>query len=318
MTSEDPNLKAPEGISLRALVEPDFEAVVALDERIAGRTRRGYLQRRLKAALRAPDRHVQLAAVHDGHLAGFALARVARGEFGRSGEALVLETIGVSPVTRRLGVGSALVRGLEGRARARAIGELATQVAWTDRDLSGFFAARGFTLAPRQVLERAVTRLRLEPDESGEPDPLRGVRVRVLVAGDLQALVRIDQRITGRDRGGYFRQKVDESLSESSIQVSLVAEEDRAPIGFVMARVDLGDFGHVGPVAVLDTLGVDPRFGGKGVGTALLYALLTNLSALLVDAIETEVSRDSFSLLGFLYRCGFGPSQRLALEKRLA
>jgi hypothetical protein len=39
------------------------------------------------------------------------------------------------------------------------------------------------------------------------------------------------------------------------------ARSDGALVGYLMARADLGDFGRTEPVAVIDTLGVDPEHG---------------------------------------------------------
>ncbi len=46
---------------------------------------------------------------------------------------------------------------------------------------------------------------------------------------------------------------------------TLAPEVDGAPAGFVMARVDFGEFGRPEPAAVIDTIGVDPGHGGLGV-----------------------------------------------------
>jgi ribosomal protein S18 acetylase RimI-like enzyme len=81
--------------------------------------------------------------------------------------------------------------------------------------------------------------------------------------------------------------------------------------GFVMARSDLGDFGRAEPVAVLDTIGVHPAFGRRGIGLALLSQLFANLGALQIERVETVVAPRDLGLLAFLYRAGFVPSQRL-------
>ena len=47
--------------------------------------------------------------------------------------------------------------------------------------------------------------------------------------------------------------------------------------GFLMARVDFGEFGRTEPTAVLDTIGVDPDYTRQHVGRALLEQLLLNL-----------------------------------------
>jgi len=154
----------------------------------------------------------------------------------------------------------------------------------------------------------------LDDHDAAHSDP---VFVRTLSREDFAEVVRINRKIIGRDRTEYFERKFDEALHESAVQVSLVAEIDSRPVGFIMARVDPGDFGQTEPVAVIDTLGVDPLRAGNGVGKALLRQLLMNLGALRVDRVETQVATDNFDLLGFFLRNGGGPSQRLAFCKRL-
>jgi ribosomal protein S18 acetylase RimI-like enzyme len=122
------------------------------------------------------------------------------------------------------------------------------------------------------------------------------IPVRSMVEGDLRALIAIDRRITGRD------------LRQSDVRISLVAELDGRPVGFIMARVDLGEFGRTDSAAIMDTIGVDPDYGNRGVGRALLTQLLVNLMTLRVDKVLTEVDWSARELLGFLDRCGFHPS----------
>lgn len=143
------------------------------------------------------------------------------------------------------------------------------------------------------------------------------VPVRSLRPSDLPAIRRIDAAVGGRERSEYLARLVDEALRESAIRVSLVAEVDGRTAGFVMARMDFGEFGRTEPLAVIDTLGVDPAFARQGVGKALLSQLFANLAALHIETVETQISRENFALLGFLYRLGFQPSQRLAFAKTI-
>jgi ribosomal protein S18 acetylase RimI-like enzyme len=140
------------------------------------------------------------------------------------------------------------------------------------------------------------------------------IPVRSMQEGDLKALIAIDRRITGRDRARYFERKLDEALHESDIRVSLVAELDGVPVGFIMARVDLGEFGRSETSATMDTIGVDPDYRDRGVGRALLSQLLANLSTLRVDKVLTEIDWADRELMGFLDRCGFTPSPRLCFD----
>lgn len=144
------------------------------------------------------------------------------------------------------------------------------------------------------------------------------IPVRSLRESDLKALIAIDRRITGRDRSRYFERKLDEALHESDVRVSLVAEADGRAVGFIMARVDFGEFGRLEAAAVMDTIGIDPDYAGKGVGRALLSQLLANLMTLRVDKILTELDWSDRELIAFLDRCGFKPSSRLSFDCAIA
>ena len=144
------------------------------------------------------------------------------------------------------------------------------------------------------------------------------VPVRSLQAADLAAMIAIDRRITGRDRSAYYRRKAAEALEESGVRVSLVAELDGRVVGFIMARVDFGEFGQTEPEGVVDTIAVEPAYAHRKVGAALVSQLLANLGSLRVERVRTELAWDNFALLGFLKRCGFKPSQRLSFARPIA
>jgi len=140
------------------------------------------------------------------------------------------------------------------------------------------------------------------------------VPVRSLIEDDLQQIIRIDRRITNRDRSAYLQRKTAQVLQESGVRISLVAEGDERLVGFIMAKVDYGEFGHTDTVAVIDTIGVDPSEQSHNVGRALVSQLLRNLSSLRVETVRTEVPWQDFGLNRFLAQCGFAPAQRLAFS----
>jgi GNAT superfamily N-acetyltransferase len=301
--------------AVRPLGAADLEALVAVDAAIGGQPRRAYAERRLADARRAPDLHVQLAIDEGGALAGYALARVLEGEFGRSDPAMRLELIGVAPASQHRGIGTALQNALEAQARRRGIRELRTSASWRDTAMLRFLSALGWRHSRDHVLDCALAQATAREDEP----PARDLHeVRALTAGDFEGVARIDRRLTGRDRSTYLRRALEEALGAPGVRASLAATIDGALAGFVMARADLGDFGRTESVAVLDTLGVDPLRKGEGVGRALLSQLFANLGALRAERVETMVAPGAAGLLAFFARAGFGPSERLAFVKALA
>lgn len=335
-------------LKLRRMIPADLDAVVALDAALIGRTRRAYFERRLGAALRQPELHLQFTAEEGGAFRGHAMARVLEGEFGRTRPGLRLEVISVAPEAQSRGVGRALHRALEEAARKRSINEFRTAGAWRNHGMLRFLSGVGYELAPNQVLECALNDnprlVRAEAvgspsrDKPGDPNDWSApaandfeqlardtADVRLLAAKDLEEVVRIDRHITGRDRSAFMQHALDEALRESGVRISLAARVGKIAArgegimaGFVMARADLGDFGRTEPVAVIDSLGVSPEYAHHGVGHALLQQLFLNLRALRMERVETVVDRMAFELLGFFYDVGFAPGQRLAFVKTLA
>lgn len=321
--------------TLRALNAQDLDAVVAIDAAAEGRSRRGYFERRLQAARAQPGLHVQLAAVDDTGLAGCMLARRTSGEFGREQAALRLEVIGVRDDRRGQGVARQLLQAMADYARRHDTAQLRTTADWSNQRMLPWLHAMGFERAADQVLDcavrssaapaaaaNAISRAKPSEIDYGTPEAndferagKTAVDVRAMRTEDLGPICRIDRQLTGRERRSYIAEKLDEALQDSAIRVSLTAWLDGAIVGFLMARTDHGDYGRTEPVAVLDTLGVDPDYAHRGVGRALMAQLFADLRALHVERVETVVGPDDLALQGFLRASGFAPSQRLAFVR---
>jgi len=310
--------------TIRALTQQDLDAVVAIDALTEGHARRTYMQRRVTAALKQPELHVQLAAVDAKGLAGYVLARRTVGEFGRPQQ----------------GIGKMLMDALAGYGSRHEVGELRTTAAWNQHAMLRWLESVGFALSPDRIVHCAVgdgyqaerdDALQLGANEGpghevdyGTPEGNDFDRVershcdvRSMRPEDLPQILRIDRHITGRDREAYIAGKLGEAMDDSAIRVSLTARLEDSIVGFLMARADLGDFGRAEPVAVLDTIGVDPAYAHRGVGHALVGALFSNLGALQIDRVETVVAPRDLALLGFLYDVGFEPSPRLSFLRKL-
>ena len=324
--------------TVRALTQQDLDTVVEIDAAVEGRSRRTYFQRRLDTVLKQPGQHVQLGAHDERGLAGYIMARRVMGEFGRPLPGLRLEAVGVATDRRGLGVGRMLMDALSNYARSHGIAEFRTAADWRNHRMLTWLDAMDFELAGGLILDCAVgdgyqaergDALDLPDGVVNRPEIDYGApqdndfermasvlpEVRAMRAADLPQIVRIDREITGRDRRDYIEGKLGEAMDDAAIRVSLAARLDGAIVGYLMARADLGDFGRTAPVAVLDTIGVDPAYEHRGIGHALVSQLFANLGALQVDRVETVVAPADLGLLGFLHHTGFEPSQRLSFRR---
>jgi predicted N-acetyltransferase YhbS len=323
---------------VRPLAARDLGAVTAIDAGLTGRSRGAYFERRLAAVSRDPERYLQLGVEADGRLAGFMLGCALEGEFGRSEPELRLEAFGVAPAAQGHRLGAALAAAFEEAAARRGLREIRTTARWREHALLGFFDRAGFRLAPVHVLDCALADARLgsareqaiepatppaDPNDYGTPRPAQfealardRIAIGLLGEGDLEGVARVDRRLTGRERRGYLCRTLREALADG-VRVSLAARVDASVAGYLMVRVDYSDFGRVEPVAVIDTVGVDPLRSRQGIGRALLSQLFMNLSALGVERVETVVAPGDLDLMGFFYRAGFRPSERLSFLKKL-
>jgi ribosomal protein S18 acetylase RimI-like enzyme len=326
-------------VAVRPLARGDLDAVVAIDATVERRVRRGYIERRLAAALREPEMHAQFAATDSRGVAGYILARTLRGEFGRAAPALRIELVGVRGDRRGQGIGERLLGALIEHGRARGVRELRTAASWNDHAMLRWLDGCRFDLAANHIVDcdvdggsyveardaRATSydlpeaEIDFGASKGNDFERLArdAVDVRTLCADDLNDIARIDRALTGRDRQAYIGGKIAEALTDSGVRVSLTARLDDVIVGYVMARADLGDFGRLEPTAVVDTIGVDPEYAHRGVGHALMSQLFVNLGALRIDRVESVVAPQDLALLGFLYDIGFAPSRRLPFVRRI-
>ncbi|MCL2716301.1 MAG: GNAT family N-acetyltransferase [Alphaproteobacteria bacterium] len=315
-----PNSQAQVGANtrIRRLTAEDLERVVAIDLEITGRQRRGFFENRLAANLDDPRVFISLAFVDNGVVEGFALAHMLDGEFGGRHPVAVVDAIGTSLSSRRRGGARALIRELQTAARGRGAHELRTESEWTNNAMLHFLAGVGFKLDARIVLDRACAVEAKAAVDSEETDlSADRIAVRALQRSDLSAVVSIDRSVTNLDRAAYYDRKVNEALRKNGVRLSMLAEIDGTPAGFIMARVDYGEFGRTETTAVMDTLGVNPEFFGQGVGSVLMTQLLSQLKGLCVDRVRTQIVWNNPGLIAFLDRLGFWPTQEVTFTLAL-
>jgi GNAT superfamily N-acetyltransferase len=143
-------------VAVRPLEPSDVDAIVAIDEKLSGQTRKDYWRRRLEiASLRPP--WMSVVAETDGRLAGFLFGWVGESEFGIAEPTGWVDLVGVDPAYRGRGVARALLdRFVESGRELRALARVATLIDLGQADVREFFLHRGFRPGRMVQLERTV------------------------------------------------------------------------------------------------------------------------------------------------------------------
>jgi ribosomal protein S18 acetylase RimI-like enzyme len=147
-------------------------------------------------------------------------------------------------------------------------------------------------------------------------DSLENVKIRDLKTEDLDAIVRIDEKVLGESRKDYWERKL-KLMNDKSSQISLAAEVEGEVVGFILGDVSGWEFGVPETIGWMDTIGVDPAYQKKGVATALAHELIKNLKAIGVRTIYTLVSWDDWDLLQFFHAMGFTRGDMITLELKI-
>jgi GNAT superfamily N-acetyltransferase len=143
-------------VVVRPLEPHDLDAIVAIDEKLSGQTRKEYWRRRLEiASLRPP--WMSVVAETDGRLVGFLFGWVGESEFGIVEATGWVDLIGVDPAYRGRGVAGALFRRFVQSGRElRALGRVATLIDPGQNEVWDFFLHQGLRPGPMVQLERVV------------------------------------------------------------------------------------------------------------------------------------------------------------------
>jgi len=142
-------------VEIRALKKEDLDAIVEIDEKVLGESRRVYWERRLELMNNKSSR-ISLVAEVEGEVVGFILGDVSGWEFGVPETIGWMDTIGVAPTYQKKGVATALAHELIKNLKAIGVRTIYTLVSWNDWDLLQFFHAMGFTRGDMINLELKI------------------------------------------------------------------------------------------------------------------------------------------------------------------
>ena len=144
----------------------------------------------------------------------------------------------------------------------------------------------------------------------------RRVTVRPVEAGDLDAIVAIDEKLTGHTRKDYWRLRLDIAALRPP-WMSSVAESDARVVGFLFGWVGESEFGIAGATGWVDLIGVDPAYRGRGVGQALLDRFADGGRELrAITRIATLIDLSQADVREFFTRRGFVHGPMVHLERR--
>ena len=145
------------------------------------------------------------------------------------------------------------------------------------------------------------------------PDVQSEARIRPLDELDIDAIVRIDEKIGGRYRPDFWEERVTFYLRRDP-EASRVAEVEGKVVGFMLGDVRAGEFGIDRPSGWIERFGIHPDYRGRDLGKQMFDGIVGHFSAAGATAVRTLVDGKETAVVGFLKALGFAPSALQALE----
>ncbi len=145
-------------INIRLMKAEDFDAVVAIDEKVLEASRLEYYEMKFEKLLNSKD-YVPASLVaeeEDGTVVGFVMGELFMGEYGIFQEEATLDTIGVDPNYQHKGIGEQLINEFMDHLKKLGVQKINTLVDWNDTRLIHFFSANQFSPSKTINLERSL------------------------------------------------------------------------------------------------------------------------------------------------------------------
>jgi len=148
-------------------------------------------------------------------------------------------------------------------------------------------------------------------------ETLTEITTRPLSKSDFDMVVNIDAANSGRRRPGFFEKRLAAALAEPNYFIYIGHDVDGELKGYLLARLLEGEYGENKPVAVLDAIGVDPEFKGRGIGRQIMQNFIEILRHKQIPEIHTEVDWRNTNFLNFLAATGFLLAPKQILERNV-
>ena len=146
-------------------------------------------------------------------------------------------------------------------------------------------------------------------------DVVNNLLIRKIKPEDAPEITAIQAAITNSSAVIDFRHIIEEQVQKNG-NVSFSAELNGKVVGYMISYIVFGGFG-LEKSAWISTLGVAPKYMGRGIGRLLAEKILEVYRQKGVDYIYTSVRWDSVDLLSFFKMLGFDRSHFINLRKKL-
>ncbi len=142
------------------------------------------------------------------------------------------------------------------------------------------------------------------------------ITVRNMTVRDIDEVLRIDEKITGKPHAAYYETKAASYISRGP-DYCLVAEHRDRVVGFVLGDVRGWEFAAE-LSGWLEVIGVDPEYHGRGVSRALMNELSARFKRAGVRIVNTMVNWNDGDLIDYFSANGFERGEYVNLVKNLA
>ncbi len=139
------------------------------------------------------------------------------------------------------------------------------------------------------------------------------VTVRRMRTQDTEAVLKIDEKITGSPHEAQWEARIIEHVTGNPLGC-LVAEMDGKVIGFILGDIRGWEFA-IPKSGWIEIVGVDPAYHGKGVARALIEKLHVYFRNHNVERVMTMVNWNDGGLVSFFRALGFERGEFIILEK---
>jgi len=139
------------------------------------------------------------------------------------------------------------------------------------------------------------------------------VTVRRMRNQDAEAVLRIDEKITGMPNEAQWESRIIDQMTRNPLGC-LVAEAEGKVVGFIFGEIRGWEFA-IPKSGWIEIVGVDPEYHGKGVARVLIEKLHVYFRNHNVERVMTMVNWNDPGLVSFFRAVGFERSEFIILEK---